>query len=182
MRCRAGIPFEHDTIRHTAETIAGVLQADRLAAILVEIAIAGGETRSVVGTARILEKLLELHLRPQSPVVVAVDPAEAHPESGVHDRVDDAILGRVTRIDVLRFARWIVARDLDAGRCGDIDECASCEVCIFEQIGRDSLAIERKVEFLFTLMSEREAGSPRFQIGGAPNLVGSGGDVIRRCR
>ena len=46
----------------------------------------------------------------------------------MHDGVNDAAFGPVTRVDIFGLARWKVARHLDSARRRDIDRAA--QTCI----------------------------------------------------
>ena len=122
--------------------------ADGLRPGLVQVAVTGGEARGSVLGLWMLEELLELHRRIQAPVVVAIDPAEAHPESGMHDGMNDSRLALVSGIDVVRFTGREVAGDRTTGGRADIYEGTSGEFFVFEQVGGDAGLAEVKIEFL----------------------------------
>ena len=50
------------------------------------------------------------------PEVVAVNPAKAHPQSGVHQRVNDPIGIARARVKIIGAAGWEIAGDLYPGR------------------------------------------------------------------
>ena len=116
------------------KVIAGVLDADCFLTIFGEVAIAGLETCRTGIVDWDFGEFFENYRRSKPPVVIAVNPAEAHPKPRVHEWMDDAF--SVT-IQVFRSTGGKITGDLNSGRRLEIDKGPSGDLGMIKQVARD---------------------------------------------